>query len=1441
MKSGIKQTKKGKSRVGIFVAIIFSLSFILTFLAPVQAVFNPEINYQGKLTNAENVAVADGDYNMEFKLYTTSTGGTAVWTETLTLTNKVTVTNGLFSVLLGNVESLSGVDFNQNVYLGVNIGGSGSASWDGEMTPRKQIASVPSAFEAGLLDGLDSTQFVRSDTSDTIASSSVSTLLSIVQSGVGNILSLFDGATEVFTVKDGGNIGIGTTDPDYKLTINDGAIHFTSTEILDSYKTLNPSHSVALTLNSAVGNPNSDDRDTWVFKDPYTSSNWGIYFRNINSTDNGLPRESFGFIGNNTLNAYISTNDGSAYFRGNVGIGTTNPSQKLHVIGNILASADIESTTGTITTLDGTTSTYITGNLTTLDLGTNTLTDENLIGNWGFNSGNLSGIGTIASGVITATGHILSGTDSTYNLGASGNEWANLYVDTITTGAIGTTGNLDMNNNLILNIGNTGTDFTATGGLNLAGDLDINGTSNDIAGTLNLSGNALTSSGDLTITPPAGSDLDIVLSGVGDFAVNTNQFYVDTSSGNVGIGTTAPSYKLDVIGDIRTTGTLYATSTEITNLTMTNASTTQLTVSDKSWLGTVSGGVWNGTIIGDDYLTKTGDWTGTFDGQQGSYYLDADNLTDFGNPFYTYFNATTTTALSEGINLYYTDVRVADYINASTTMPVADWNTAYNWGDHAGLYDTLGQATSTKDWLLTQDNTWTGTGDTTFAGNVGIGDTTPGAKLGIVGGEGYSLNTKAAIALYGDIGGTIAYPHFIHTGHRGSAGSVNDNFISFYTSDGTVAGVYPDNAVLGMTIRNGNVGIGTTVPVQKLHVDGKIRVEGVNANQDLIISDGDMIMVQDDKNYLISGGDATHSGANLAMFGGEHAALANLFRIRQGGTTVLSIINGGNVGIGTTAPTAKLQSLSTTEQLRLNYDDANYASFTVASTSSLTIAPSVSTATTTIGSGDETFRIDSSGNVGIGITNPTHQLQLSGTAAKPGTAYWIVASDERLKDVNGDFTRGLEALSGLYPSYFNYKIGNAQNIPHDREYIGLIAQDVQAVIPEAVVEGADGFLAIETDPILWTMLNAIKELALEVGSDIISYQRDDSGQPQVKIAYDDENYVEMQVNATGDLDLSTIGGDVRLPDENMLVCSGGACSSEVSQLNGTGNLAVENTAFIGGSLGVGTVETDRAFSVLRGGDDPQMKIAYDDENYAEMQVSAVGDLVLSARGGDVKLQDENMQVCAGGACPSKAGLLEGAGNLVVENIAYVAGALGVGTAQPQRGLDVYETQTNPQMRISYDEDLYSELSVSATGDLTISAEGGDISALNENFKVCSGDGCPSEVNVLQGTGNLVVENNILALGSVGINTADPSYTLDVNGTLRAHGITDASDIRLKTNIQNLNKVGVRPLSKVGVGPLSQITLSKLDNLRGVTFNWINKDFGENLQVGMISGITVRIS
>src|SRR3989344_5475014 len=123
-----------------------------------QAAINKKINYQGKLANSSNVAGADGTYAMEFKLYTQLSGGSAIWTETLAGANEVQVTNGLFSVMLGGVTTLVDVDFNQTLYLGVNI------ESDGEMTPRKIIGAVPSAFVSDTLDGLDSAQFLRSDT-----------------------------------------------------------------------------------------------------------------------------------------------------------------------------------------------------------------------------------------------------------------------------------------------------------------------------------------------------------------------------------------------------------------------------------------------------------------------------------------------------------------------------------------------------------------------------------------------------------------------------------------------------------------------------------------------------------------------------------------------------------------------------------------------------------------------------------------------------------------------------------------------------------------------------------------------------------------------------------------------------------------------------------------------------------------------------------------------------------------------------------------------------------------------------------------------------------------------------------------------------------------------------------------------------------------------------
>ena len=55
-----------------------------------------------------------------------------------------------------------------------------------------------------------------------------------------------------------------------------------------------------------------------------------------------------------------------------------------------------------------------------------------------------------------------------------------------------------------------------------------------------------TVSGALTVTPAAGSNFALVLSTTGDFVVNTNQLYVDTSAAMVGVNTSAPGYTMDV-------------------------------------------------------------------------------------------------------------------------------------------------------------------------------------------------------------------------------------------------------------------------------------------------------------------------------------------------------------------------------------------------------------------------------------------------------------------------------------------------------------------------------------------------------------------------------------------------------------------------------------------------------------------------------------------------------------------------------------------------------------------------------------------------------------------------------------------------------------------------------------------------------------------------------
>ncbi|HMG74859.1 MAG TPA: tail fiber domain-containing protein [Pyrinomonadaceae bacterium] len=206
------------------------------------------------------------------------------------------------------------------------------------------------------------------------------------------------------------------------------------------------------------------------------------------------------------------------------------------------------------------------------------------------------------------------------------------------------------------------------------------------------------------------------------------------------------------------------------------------------------------------------------------------------------------------------------------------------------------------------------------------------------------------------------------------------------------------------------------------------------------------------------------------------------FRIRPGApTSSVDIAASGNVGIGTASPTGKLTVLSSSDTnnqfIRLENTAAGGRNYGLVN--GLTLPGNLSifdfTASTS------RILVDSSGNVGIGTTAPDLKLSVSGDADKSvGGGSWQFFSDERLKNIKGRFNSGLKAVMQLQPIRFQYKSDNALGLQSELEQVGFGAQALQKIIPEAVSKNANGYLMVNNDPILWTMLNAIKEQQKEI-------------------------------------------------------------------------------------------------------------------------------------------------------------------------------------------------------------------------------------------------------------------------------------------------------------------------------------------------------------------------
>ncbi len=263
----------------------------------------------------------------------------------------------------------------------------------------------------------------------------------------------------------------------------------------------------------------------------------------------------------------------------------------------------------------------------------------------------------------------------------------------------------------------------------------------------------------------------------------------------------------------------------------------------------------------------------------------------------------------------------------------------------------------------------------------------------------------------------------------------------------------------------GNIGIGTTTPDYKLDVEH---------------GGGTGIRVKSTSSFSVVDIDAFSGDAALrfARAGVNQWNIRNdpstdnlqIFELGGGGSRMVIQNTTGNLGLGTDAPSSIL------DMVRPGATDVliRMANSTRAWSMGVN-GPSDFWRVRDNTAGAARLVISNTGLVGIGTTTPTDLLSVNGTASKPGGGSWAVFSDERLKDIKGRYTTGWQALRKLQPIRFEYKADNALGLKNLGETIGFSAQAVAEVIPEAVSQTPQGYLQLNQDPILWTMLNAVKE------------------------------------------------------------------------------------------------------------------------------------------------------------------------------------------------------------------------------------------------------------------------------------------------------------------------------------------------------------------------------
>ncbi len=294
-----------------------------------------------------------------------------------------------------------------------------------------------------------------------------------------------------------------------------------------------------------------------------------------------------------------------------------------------------------------------------------------------------------------------------------------------------------------------------------------------------------------------------------------------------------------------------------------------------------------------------------------------------------------------------------------------------------------------------------------------------------------------------------------------------------------------------MTIRaNGNIGIGTTTPQEKLHLNGSIRgnaaggalrIRTGSGYLDVGVRNTNWAHIYTDRPRVIFNKPIYEIGGRFSSFNNSH-----LYLQTNGINRIFANRWNGRVGIGTTTPTslldingtARIRSLTTntSDSYVLTADNNGNVRRRLISTiggGSNNCGTNNFILKNSSGSSVCSQIYDNGSRVGIGTSLPAYRLSVNGAVHSMSNLF---ISDRKFKKNIEDIDSPLETILKLNGEKYNWKVQKFDKYNFtDRKQIGFIAQEVKEVLPEIVHVDENGEHSMNYTAVIPLLVEAIKE------------------------------------------------------------------------------------------------------------------------------------------------------------------------------------------------------------------------------------------------------------------------------------------------------------------------------------------------------------------------------